>query len=240
MTVVDLTQVGAAPARNASGHWQVYFGVYLPGITFPKGYRVQVRVIHGRDQFVRGIEPKAFDLSWHEGSALDYWDATVDVAANADGNFGQEGTYLYRFQLLRGPRVVTFWFSDPFGRGAGRGGLSAFTVDSNPQPFVWGDEGFTVPEIDDQVVYELHVGEFNGTFDGVVAQLDYLEGLGVNVLELLPVTDVKEDVEWGYTPLGYFAPDERYGGPAAMKRLVDQCHQRGMAVILDAVYAHAH
>jgi 1,4-alpha-glucan branching enzyme len=71
-------------------------------------------------------------------------------------------------------------------------------------------------------------------------QIDYLKGLGVNVIELMPVTNVKEDVEWGYTPLGYFAPDDRLGGPAGLKGLVDVCHRSGIAVILDAVYAHAH
>ena len=63
------------------------------------------------------------------------------------------------------------------------------------------------------VVYELNVREFNRDFQGVIDQLDYLHGLGVNVLELMPITNVKEDVEWGYTPLGYFAPDDRLGGP---------------------------
>jgi 1,4-alpha-glucan branching enzyme len=73
-----------------------------------------------------------------------------------------------------------------------------------------------------------------------VDQLDYLTGLGVNVLELMPVTNVGEDVEWGYTPLGYFVPDDRYGGPDAFRRLVDACHAKGVAVVLDAVYANAH
>jgi 1,4-alpha-glucan branching enzyme len=237
---IDLAEVGASPSRDAAGCWRVHFGIYLPGITFPKGYGVQLRVIHERDQFVRGIEPRVFDLFWHEGSPLDLWDVTVDLAAGADGNFGREGKYLYRFQLLRGGRVVTFWFSDPFGRATGRGTVSAFTIDGGAQPFAWTDGGFRVPEVDEMVVYELHVGEFNETFDGVVAQLPYLAGLGVNVLELMPVSNIKEDVDWGYTPLGYFAPEDRYGGPEGMKRLVDACHGAGVAVILDAVYAHAH
>ncbi|MGQ0604089.1 MAG: alpha-amylase family glycosyl hydrolase [Anaerolineales bacterium] len=155
-------------------------------------------------------------------------------------HFGRLGTYLYRFQLLRGNHDVTFWFSDPFGRAAGLGTLSAFVIENNPQLFVWNDAGFTVPEVDELVIYELNVREFNRDFQGVIDQLDYLNGLGVNVLELMPITNVKEDVEWGYTPLGYFAPDDRLGGSTGMKRLVDACHQRGIAIILDAVYAHAH
>jgi 1,4-alpha-glucan branching enzyme len=85
----------------------------------------------------------------------------------------------------------------------------------------------------------LIVREFNRDFQGVVVQLDYLLDLGINTLELMPVTNVREDVEWGYTPLGYFALDERLGGGTGLKQLVDACHGRGIAVIVDAVYAHA-
>ncbi len=90
------------------------------------------------------------------------------------------------------------------------------------------------------VVYELNVREFNSDFSGVVAQLDYLWSLGVNVLELMPVTNIKESVEWGYTPLSFFAPDDRLGGSLGMKQLVNACHERNISVIVDAVYAHAH
>ncbi len=239
--MIDLNEVGATATKDAADNWQIHVGTYLPGITFNKGYRLKLRVIHQLDQFVRGTEPLDFDLFWHNGSGLDRWDVTVNVSDHAGhGHFGQEGTYLYRYQLLRGDRVVAMWFSDPFAKASGIGTHSAVTLNSGAQPFAWTDAAFQVPEIDDMVVYELHVGEFNREFDGVIAQLDYLLGLGVNVLELMRVTNVKEDVEWGYTPLGFFAPDERFGGPEGMRRLVDACHQRGIAVILDAVYAHAH
>jgi 1,4-alpha-glucan branching enzyme len=238
--MINLNEVGAAPQPATGGSWQVRFGIYLPNITFNNGYAVKVRVIHEEDQFIRGIEPKDFFLNWTNGSALDLWEITIPLARDAASHFGEPGTYLYRFQLLRGDRDVTFWFSDPFGRAAGLGTLSAFTVEDNPQPFPWNDAGFSVPEIDEMIVYELNVREFNHDFQGVIDQLDYLQGLGINVLELMPITNVKEDVEWGYTPLGYFAPDDRLGGVTGLKRLVDSCHQRGLAVILDAVYAHAH
>jgi 1,4-alpha-glucan branching enzyme len=237
---INLSEVGASVTQGAGGAWTARFGVYLPGITYNKGYRVKVRVIHEDDQFVRGIEPRDFWLNWENGSALDRWEATVPLVPVAGTHFGQTGRYLYRYQLFRGDREVTFWFSDPFARASGIGTLSAFTAAAGVPPFPWTDAGFRTPEVDDLVVYELHVGEFNQTFQGVVDQLDYLWELGVNVLELMPVTNVKEETEWGYTPLGFFAPDERYGGIDGMKRLVDACHGRGIAVVLDAVYAHAH
>jgi 1,4-alpha-glucan branching enzyme len=238
--MINLAEVGAHVSRGADQSWHVRFGIYLPGITYDKGYAVKVRVIHERDQLVRGIEPRDFDLFWHNGSEFDLWDATVQLDQAPGSHFGQTGTYLYRYQLLRGGRVVALWFTDPFARKTGVGTLSAFTVDPNEAGFPWTDGGFQPPEVDDMVVYELHVGEFNTNFDGLIAQLDYLRDLGVNTLELMPVTNVKEEIEWGYTPLGFFAADERFGGGTGMKRLVDACHAKGIAVIVDAVYAHAH
>jgi 1,4-alpha-glucan branching enzyme len=238
--MINLIEVGATPSRDAAGNWHVRFGIYLPAITYNKGYAVKVRVIHEEDQFIRGIEPKDIYLNWVNGSALDLWEVSAPLTPDAASHFGQSGTYLYRFQLLRGNHEVTFWFSDPFGRAAGLGTLSAFTIDNNAQPFPWTDGGFRVPEVDEMVVYELNVREFNRDFQGVIDQLDYLYELGTNVLELMPITNVKEEVEWGYTPLSYFAPDDRLGGVVDLKRLVDACHQRGIAVILDSVYAHAH
>jgi 1,4-alpha-glucan branching enzyme len=240
VAAINLSEVGVSLRQDGAGQWFADVGIYLPGITYNKGYRVKLRIIHEADQFVRGIEPKDFYLSWINGSPLDRWTASVPLATDPASHFGQNGTYLYRFQLLRGSHEVTFWFSDPFGRAAGLGTLSAFALTGGPQTFAWTDAAFTVPEVDDMIVYELNVREFNRDFQGVIEQLDYLSGLGVNVLELMPVTNVKEDVEWGYTPLSYFAPDDRLGGTLGMKRLVNECHQRGIAVVLDAVYAHAH
>ncbi|UFH53132.1 alpha-amylase family glycosyl hydrolase [Spirosoma sp. KNUC1025] len=238
--MIDLQEVGAFSHQDAGGNWQISFGIYLPGITFNKGYRLKVRIIHDFDQFVRGIEPKDFWMSWDNGSALDRWDVTVPLTPDPESRFGQPGRYLYRYELLRGDQDVTFWFTDPFGRESGIGTLSSVTVNAGLPAFTWTDADFSVPEVDRMVVYELNVREFNRDFDGVIDQLNYLGDLGVNVLELMPISNVKEDVEWGYTPLGYFSPDERLGGADGLKKLVDACHARGMAVILDSVYSHAH
>lgn len=238
--MIDLKQVGANPQQGADGTWSVGFGLYLPEISPDKGYHLMLRVIHQQDQFIRGIEPRQFLMNWQAGAAPGLWAASIPLLGDPSSHFGQEGKYLYRYQLLRENEAVTFWFKDPFGRDSGLGTLSAFTVDPHAQAFAWTDAAYQVPEVNDMVVYELNVREFNLDFRGVIAQLDYLWDLGVNVLELMPVTNVKEDVEWGYTPLSFFSPDERLGGPAGMKQLVNACHQKGMAVIVDAVYAHAH
>ena len=210
--MIDVSALVARPRRDAQGAWEVGFAILLPGITFPKGYRLKVRVIHERDQYVRAIEPKDFWLSWVAGSEHDRWEAVVPLADDAASHFGDPGTYVYRYELLRASQTVAPWFADPFGKAVATGTVSAFDADPSAAPFPWTDAAFRPPEVDEMVVYELNVREFNRDFDGVAAQLDYLLDLGVNTLELMPVTNVREDVEWGYTPLGYFAPDERLGG----------------------------
>src|SRR5690349_19745542 len=97
---IDLSEVCAAVVTSACGEVSVRFGVYLPGITFDAGYRLQVKVIHDRDQFVHEIPPVAFWLDWVAGSELDLWRATVSLAGGP-GHFGDPGIYFYRYQLLR-------------------------------------------------------------------------------------------------------------------------------------------
>ena len=231
--MINLDEVGAHPTQDAAGNWTVKLGIYLPGITFNRGYRLRVRIIHEADQFIRGIEPKDFWMSWVNGSSLDLWETTVTLAADATNHFGQDGKYLYRYQLQRDGRDVTFWFADPFGRDAGVGTLSAFT--KNAPVFAWTDAAFRPPEVDEMAVYELNVREFNRDFAGVIDQLDYLHGLGVNVVELMPITNGQEDAEWGYTPPISFA---RRALAARRLKLVNACHgvHRGNR---DAVYARA-
>lgn len=106
--------------------------------------------------------------------------------------------------------------------------------------YAWGDEGWAGADIRDGVVYELHVGTFSprGDFDGVVERLDHLVELGVTAVELMPVNEFPGTRNWGYDGVQLFAPHHAYGGPDGLKRLVDACHQRDLAVVLDVVYNH--
>ncbi len=90
------------------------------------------------------------------------------------------------------------------------------------------------------VIYELHIGTFTpeGTLDAAIGRLDHLVDLGVTVVELMPVAAFPGDHGWGYDGIGLWAVHEPYGGPDALKRFVDACHARGLAVYLDAVYNH--
>jgi maltooligosyltrehalose trehalohydrolase len=106
--------------------------------------------------------------------------------------------------------------------------------------FEWHDEGWTGVALEDYVVYELHVGTFTqeGTFDAVIGHLDYLKELGITAVELLPVAQFPGTRNWGYDGTYAGAAQNSYGGPRALKRLVDACHQRGLALVLDVVYNH--
>ena len=106
--------------------------------------------------------------------------------------------------------------------------------------FDWSDAGWRPPPLSAAVVYELHVGTFTpeGTFDAAVARLDHLVDLGVTHVELMPVAAFPGDRGWGYDGVALYAPHHAYGGPEGLVRLVDACHARGLAVLLDVVYNH--
>jgi maltooligosyltrehalose trehalohydrolase len=106
--------------------------------------------------------------------------------------------------------------------------------------FRWTDTGWRGFPFAAAVLYELHVGTFTraGTFDGVIERLDHLTRLGVNAVELMPVCEFPGRYGWGYDGVLLFAPHHAYGGPDALRRLVDACHDRGVAVVVDVVYNH--
>jgi 1,4-alpha-glucan branching enzyme len=104
---------------------------------------------------------------------------------------------------------------------------------------------FTEPSFNTLVIYELHIGTFNNTFNGAVQKLDYVQNLGINAVEVLPITQnplfsdhVPADHDWGYDPVQFFAIKSKYGTPQEFKEFVKQCHQRQIAVIVDVVYNH--
>jgi len=240
--VINVSEVGAFPS-TVPGGFQINFGVYLPGIRAADGFDVVVRLIHRDDRFDPAIPTQDSQLLWNNGHPLDLWSATVPVQPIVGTHFGSEGVYLYRFQLWFTPpggqrQLVTRWFTDPFARQTDIGLLSAVQLARNPAPFAWTDASYRTPGLDDLIVYELQVEEFNDSFDGVIDRLTYLQSLGVNCLELMPVGSAKLDFDWGYGPLHYFAPSAHIGGPDGLRRLVDASHAVNIAVILDVVYQH--
>lgn len=107
--------------------------------------------------------------------------------------------------------------------------------------FNWQTNNFTPPAKEKLVVYELLMRDFMDRHDyqTLLDTLDYLDRLGINAIELMPVNEFEGNISWGYNPSYHMALDKYYGTIDDLKRLVDACHQRGIAVILDVVYNHA-
>jgi maltooligosyltrehalose trehalohydrolase len=106
--------------------------------------------------------------------------------------------------------------------------------------FAWNDDRWQGPPLTGAVIYEMHIGTFTreGTFDAAIERLDYLFELGVTHLEVMPVAAFPGDYGWGYDGVSLFAVGDVYGGPDGLKRFVDACHVRRLAVLLDVVYNH--
>ncbi|RMF88595.1 MAG: malto-oligosyltrehalose trehalohydrolase [Nitrospinota bacterium] len=106
--------------------------------------------------------------------------------------------------------------------------------------FPWTDDRWRGPLLSELIIYELHVGTFTpeGTFEAILPRLPALQELGITALELMPVAQFPGERNWGYDGVYPFAVQNSYGGPAGLKRLVNACHNAGIAVILDVVYNH--
>jgi malto-oligosyltrehalose trehalohydrolase len=159
------------------------------------------------------------------GSSPGWWNADVpDVAAGIDYGFKLDGG-----ELLPDPRSPR--------QPSGINGPSR-TYDQSA--FTWMDHGWRGVPLPGTVIYELHVGTFTpeGTFDAAIGRLDYVRELGVHTVELMPVAAFPGRHGWGYDGINLWAVHEPYGGPDGLKRFVDACHARGLAVLLDVVYNH--
>jgi maltooligosyltrehalose trehalohydrolase len=111
----------------------------------------------------------------------------------------------------------------------------------NPDDFDWLDQGWKGVRQEDLLIYEIHVGTYTpeGTFQSLIPYLDYLRNeLGVTAVELMPVGQFPGERNWGYDGVSIYAPQNSYGGPDRLKKLVDDCHTSGLAVFLDVVYNH--
>jgi maltooligosyltrehalose trehalohydrolase len=111
----------------------------------------------------------------------------------------------------------------------------------DPGLFKWEDQDWKGISLYEMILYEIHTGTFTneGTFEAIIPQLDYLKNeLGVTTIELMPVAQFPGERNWGYDGVYLYAPQNSYGGPEGLKSLINACHQKGLAVILDVVYNH--
>jgi len=106
--------------------------------------------------------------------------------------------------------------------------------------YVWQDGAWKGLPLEEMIFYEVHAGTFTeeGTLSAAIRRLDDLVSIGINAIELMPVCQFPGTRNWGYDGVFLYSVQNNYGGPDALKQLVDACHQRGIAVFLDVVYNH--
>ncbi|HJE52453.1 MAG TPA: alpha amylase C-terminal domain-containing protein [Tessaracoccus flavescens] len=174
---------------------------------------------------------------WHndanplEDEGNGYWYGFVEGAGA-----GQE----YKYQITNGEN--SFARVDPYARQVTNSVGNGVIYDH--ASYDWEGDTANCPPHHELVIYELHVGTFTDKHDGVgnlldaIDRLDHLVDLGVNAIEIMPVSEFAGDMSWGYNPAHIFAVESAYGGPDGYKTFIKECHKRGLAVIQDVVYNH--
>lgn len=119
-------------------------------------------------------------------------------------------------------------------------GVHSWSAVEAEHDYVWGDSEWEGISLKDLIIYELHIGTFTpeGTFESAISKLDHLLDLGINAIEIMPVAQFPGSRNWGYDGVYPYAAQDSYGGNLGLKKLVDACHQKNIAVILDVVYNH--
>ena len=179
------------------------------------------------------------------------WDRFADMMnASPDGTWWltrpvSNGTHRYQFciegrQLLADPCARDIEWKDESGREGHQPWDARAVLEVGKPPFRWAVENYVHPPLDQLAIYEFHIDDLapGGGFTGVVDKLDYIRGMGFNAIEPMPWMEFTTDRSWGYNPAFHFAPESAYGTPDELKRLIDEAHKRGLAVIMDAVFNH--
>ena len=187
-----------------------------------------------------------------ESSTDRYW-ITIDGLNNAPTD-----DFLFQYVVdgeinIADPysKLVLDNFNDPFIEDTKFPGIPEYPesktsqliswVRLNQADYQWQVNNFQRPDQENLVIYELLTRDFDTdeSFEAIIQRLDYLEGLGINAIELMPVNEFDGNISWGYAPALHMALDKYYGSPEKLKEFVDECHMRGIAVLLDVTYNHA-
>ena len=190
-------------------------------------YAAQVYVVGSFNHWSETANPLA-----SEGNG--YWSADVPGAKEGD-----QYRYLIHSPFLAQPQ----WRTDPYAKRVENDRSNGYITSSE---FDWGASQFAMPAWNELVIYELHVGSFYDLnndgipagFDDVLKKVDYLQDLGVNAIELLPIYGFPGKTSLGYNPALPFDIESSYGTNSEFKRFVKAVHAKGMALLLDVVYNH--
>jgi len=239
-TMVASVPAGLKPGVNITGDNSAAFLLYAP-------YKTSVFVIGDFNNWVyssEGFMKRSPDGNW-------YWLEVTGL--DPDREYGFQ--YIVD-ENLRIPDPYTTKVLDPWNdkfidetiypdlksypEGMTNELVSVFRT--RPPVYTWKNNDFTPPARDTLIIYEMLVRDFVAThaYKTVRDTLDYLKRLGVNAIELMPVNEFEGNSSWGYNPSMYFATDKYYGTPDDLKELIDECHGRGMAVIMDIVLNHSY
>ena len=183
------------------------------------------------------------------------WKGT-EMSKIYDGNFweceipGARHGQMYKYRIYGGDGTI-YDRADPY----------AFTAQLRPETasIIWDLSRYTFKDktwmknrscdlTKPIQIYEIHAGSWRKKTEAAdgwytyreLAPLliPYLKENGYTHVELLPITEYPSDESWGYQPAGFYAPTSRYGTPDDLKSFIDQCHQAGIAVLLDFVPVH--
>lgn len=190
-----------------------------------------------------------FATSVNVAGTFNGWSTTANpLCAEGNGHWSSDILNVpmgaeFKYVIRNG--ASTLWRKAPRARRVVNSAGNSIVYD--PNAFAWTDGASTVPFSNEMVIYEMHVGTFNDTlpangapssFSDAAARLDHLADLGVNMIELMPVSEFPGDYSWGYNPSDPYAVESVYGGADGLKTFVNLAHQRNMGVILDVVYNH--
>ena len=158
-----------------------------------------------------------------------------------------QGNGIFEFTLKNPPKIVDYFYEiekdqlrpDPYSRWQPMG-VHGHSRAFQTNAFTWSDANWKGILLTEYIIYELHIGTFSpeGTFEGAIQKLDYLKELGITAIEIMPMIQFPGKRNWGYDGTNPFAPHHDYGGPEGLKNLINACHEKGLAVILDVVYNH--
>lgn len=202
-------------------------------ILFPGGVAFRVWAPFASEVFAAGtFNQWSITANPFASEGNGYWSMEIPGA-----KIGDE----YKFVIRNGANPL-IWRRNPYASELVNSSGNSIIHDPN---FDWKGDNFTMPEWNELVIYEMHVGTFNdlpghgpGRFDEIVPKLPYLNEMGINAIEIMPVAEFPMDYSWGYNPSQPFSVETALGGPQGLHKFIMAAHQHGIAVILDVVYNH--
>ncbi len=237
-----------------------------PGITYIDNNSVTLALFAPKKNFVYAIgdfnnwefDPDSsssweFDEKYYFKLTPDssvYWTTITNLTPNkeyrfqyiVDGNLKIADPYADKILEQEDSFIDNATYPNLIPYPTGKTFFSVSVFETGQQDFVWEAVDYIKPEKENLIIYELLIRDFvsKHNYKTLIDTLDYLENLGINAIELMPVNEFEGNESWGYNPSFYFAPDKYYGPKDDLKKFIDECHKRNIAVILDMVLNHTY